>query len=332
MTALPQNLSGLNVLVTGGTGVIGAWLLKKLVEFNLNTTVLIWGDYENPELAGNNTLSKTNNIYGSLTDLNFLKSSIKEHEIDVVYHLGAQAIVETAANNPLTTFESNIRGTYNLLEACHSSEQNLKAIVVASSDKAYGAHDRLPYLEEAPLVGRHPYDVSKTCADIIAQSYYETYGLPIGIARCGNIYGGGDLNWSRIVPATIRSFVFEQSPVIRSDGTFVRDYLYVKDAVNGYIQLAENLDRDAVKGQAFNFGNESPVTVLELVSEIQMLMKTQYLNPNVLGTTNSEIHSQYLSAAKARELLGWSPDNDLKSGLMETISWYREFLQAELSE
>ena len=219
MTALPQNLSGLNVLVTGGTGVIGAWLLKKLVEFNLNTTVLIWGDYENPELAGNNTLSKTNNIYGSLTDLNFLKSSIKEHEIDVVYHLGAQAIVETAANNPLTTFESNIRGTYNLLEACHSSEQNLKAIVVASSDKAYGTHGNLPYTETTSLNGIYPYEVSKSCTDLLSRSYAITYDMPIAIARCGNVYGGADLNWNRIVPGTINDLYYDRSPLIRSDGT-----------------------------------------------------------------------------------------------------------------
>ena len=179
-------------------------------------------------------------------------------------------------------------------------------------------------------MGRHPYDVSKTCADIISQSYYETYDLPVGIARCGNIYGGGDLNWSRIVPATIRSYFFGQSPVIRSDGTFIRDYLYVKDAVTCYISLAEGLNRNEIKGQAFNFGNESPITVLDLVSEIQTLMESQHLDPNVQGTAQAEIHSQYLSSAKARELLDWSPANDLRSGLEATISWYRQFLQAEL--
>lgn len=324
--------SNIPVLVTGATGIVGSWLCAELLKRGAHVVALIKDIDPQSELIRTKNLRRITVVNGRLEDYWTVESAINQHDIQVVFHLGAQAIVGSALRSPLQTFETNIRGTYNVLEACRSHNELVQGIVVASSDKAYGAHDKLPYTEDSPLIGRNPYDVSKTCADIIAQSYYETYGLPIGIARCGNIYGGGDLNWSRIVPATIRSFVFEQSPVIRSDGTFVRDYLYVKDAVNGYIQLAESLDRDAVKGQAFNFGNESPVTVLELVSEIQMLMKTQYLNPNVLGTTSSEIHSQYLSAAKARELLGWSPDNDLKSGLMETISWYREFLQAELRE
>ncbi|MEC9293538.1 MAG: GDP-mannose 4,6-dehydratase [Chloroflexota bacterium] len=320
------------VLVTGATGIVGSWLCADLLKRGARVVALIKDADPQSELIRTGNINRLTIVNGNLEDFWTVERAINENNIQVVFHLGAQAIVGSALRSPLPTFETNIRGTYNVLEACRLHNTLVKSIVIASSDKAYGAHDKLPYTEEAPLIGRHPYDVSKTCADIIAQSYYETYGSPIGIARCGNIYGGGDLNWSRIVPATIRSFIFKQSPVIRSDGTFVRDYLYVKDAVNGYIRLAESLNQDGIKGQAFNFGNESPVTVLKLVSEIQKLMATQHLDPNVLGAANSEIHSQYLSAAKARELLGWSPDNDLKSGLIETISWYREFLQAELRE
>lgn len=318
------------VLVTGATGIVGSWLCAELLKRGASIIALIKDADPQSELIRTGNINRLTVVNGNLEDYWTVESAINQHDIQVVFHLGAQAIVGSALRSPLPTFETNIRGTYNILEACRSHTKLVKSIVVASSDKAYGDHDNLPYTEEAPLIGRHPYDVSKTCADIISQSYYETYGLPIGIARCGNIYGGGDLNWSRIVPATIRSFILEQSPVIRSDGTFVRDYLYVKDAVNGYIRLAENLNKDAIKGQAFNFGNESPVSVLELVSEIQTLMTTQHLNPDVLGTANAEIHSQYLSTAKAQELLDWSPLSDLTSGLKETISWYREFLHAKL--
>ena len=318
------------VLVTGATGIVGSWLCAELLETGARVVALVKDADPQSELIRTGNINRLAVVNGTLEDFWTVERAINEHDIQVVFHLGAQAIVGSALRSPLPTFETNIRGTYNVLEACRLHAIRVKSIVVASSDKAYGAHDRLPYLEEAPLVGRHPYDVSKTCADIISQSYYETYDLPVGIARCGNIYGGGDLNWSRIVPATIRSYFYGQSPVIRSDGTFIRDYLYVKDAVTGYIRLAEGLNRDEIKGQAFNFGNESPITVLDLVSEIQTLMESQDLDPNVLGTAEAEIHSQYLSSAKARELLDWSPANDLRSGLEATISWYRQFLQAEL--
>lgn len=329
VTVLPQNLSGLNVLVTGGTGVIGAWLLKKLVEFNLNTTVLIWGDYENPELVGNDTLSKTNNIYGSLTDLNFLKSSIKEHEIDIVYHLGAQAIVETAANNPLTTFESNIRGTYNLLEACRSSQQNLKAIVVASSDKAYGTHGNLPYTETTSLNGIYPYEVSKSCTDLLSRSYAITYDMPIAIARCGNVYGGADLNWNRIVPGTINDLYYDRSPLIRSDGTHLRDYIYVKDIVDAYISLSLATLSGIPNGEAFNFGNNNPVSVLDLVDKISDLMGKNHIKPTIENSAIGEIHSQYLDSSKAKQMLNWEPNYSLEKGLTETIEWYTTFLSGE---
>ena len=321
---------GIPVLVTGATGIVGSWLCSELL--NRGAAVVAYVKDSDPlsELFRTGNINRLRVVNGNLDDFWAVERAINENDIQIVFHLGAQAIVGSALRSPLPTFETNIRGTYNLLEACRMHPALVRSIVVASSDKAYGHHDTLPYTEDAPLAGRNPYDVSKTCGDIIAQSYFATYGLPVGIARCGNIYGGGDLNWSRLVPATIRSYFFEQSPVIRSDGTFVRDYLYVKDAVDGYLRLAEGLSQDAIKGQAFNFGNESPVTVLELVSEIQDLMEAQHLDPEIQGTAEAEIHSQYLSTDKARRLLNWKPGNDLRSGLVETISWYREFLQAEL--
>ena len=321
---------GIPVLVTGATGIVGSWLCSELLNRGAAVVAYVKDSDPRSELFRTGDINRLRVVNGNLDDFWAVERAINENDIQIVFHLGAQAIVGSALRSPLPTFETNIRGTYNLLEACRMHPALVRSIVVASSDKAYGHHDTLPYTEDAPLAGRNPYDVSKTCGDIIAQSYFATYGLPVGIARCGNIYGGGDLNWSRLVPATIRSYFFEQSPVIRSDGTFVRDYLYVKDAVDGYLRLAEGLSQDAIKGQAFNFGNESPVTVLELVSEIQDLMEAQHLDPEIQGTAEAEIHSQYLSTDKARRLLNWKPGNDLRSGLVETISWYREFLQAEL--
>ena len=324
--------SGIPVLVTGATGIVGAWLCSELLHRGAAVVALVKDSDPRSELFRTGDINQVTVVNGNLHDYWTVESAINEHDIQIVFHLGAQAIVGSALRSPLSTFETNIRGTYNLLEACRVHDDLVNSIVVASSDKAYGHHDNLPYTEDVPLAGRNPYDVSKTCADVIAQSYFATYGLPVGIARCGNIYGGGDLNWSRLVPGTIRSYFFGQPPVIRSDGTFVRDYLYVKDAVDGYIRLAEGLGQDAVKGQAFNFGNESPVTVLKLVSEIQVLMESQDLDPEIQRIAKAEIHSQYLSTDKARRLLNWKPANDLRSGLAETISWYREFLQAESRE
>ena len=323
--------SGTPIFVSGATGIVGSWLCAELLNRGAHVVALVKNFDPQSELIRTGNIKRLTVVNGVLEDFWAIERAINDHDIQIVIHLGAQAIVGSALRSPLPTFETNIRGTYNLLEACRIHARQVSSIVVASSDKAYGHHDLLPYTEDAPLVGRNPYDVSKTCGDMLAQSYFHTYGLPIGIARCGNIYGGGDLNWSRIVPATIRSYFFEQRPVIRSDGTFVRDYLYVKDAVDGYLRLAESLNQDAISGQAFNFGNESPITVVELVSEIQGLMESQHIDPEILGIAEAEIHSQYLSADKARRLLNWNPANDLRSGLAETISWYREFLQVESS-
>ena len=321
--------SGTPVLVTGATGIVGSWMCSELLDRGAHVVALIKDADPQSELLRSGTINKLSVVNGNLEDYWTVERSINEHDIQVVVHLGAQAIVGAALRSPLPTFESNIRGTYNVLEAARIHTKQVKSIVIASSDKAYGDQEILPYTEDAPLIGRHPYDVSKSCADLIAQSYNQTYGTPVGIARCGNIYGGGDLNWSRIVPTVIKAYLEGRSPIVRSDGTFVRDYLYVKDAVSGYLALAEGMTNKAIHGQAFNFGNEAPVTVLELIGEIQGLMEAQHLDPTVLGTAKAEIHSQYLSAVKAKEMLKWTPANDLRSGLVETIAWYREFLEAE---
>ena len=318
--------TGTRVLVTGATGIVGSWLCKELLDRGASLVALVRDPDPQSELMRSGDIARTTVVSGVLEDYWTLERAINEHEIEVVFHLGAQTIVGSALRSPLPTFESNVRGTYNLLEACRSRVGQLKGVVIASSDKAYGHHDTLPYVESMRLEGRYPYEVSKTCADLIAQAYQETYGLPVGIARCGNIYGGGDLNWSRIVPGTIRTLLEGGRPIVRSDGSPVRDYVYIKDVVNGYVALAEALDRTDVQGEAFNFGNETPVTVLELVAEIQRLLDCVDLEPRILATGDSEIHSQYLSAQKAREVLDWHPVWDRQSGLTETIAWYRDFL------
>ena len=248
-----------------------------------------------------------------------------EYEIDTVLHLAAQAIVGVANRNPVSTFETNIQGTWGLLEAARGTS-TVKQVVVASSDKAYGAQEILPYDENTPLQGRHPYDVSKSCVDLIAQTYAHTYGLPVAITRCGNFYGGGDFNWNRIVPGTIRWALRSERPIIRSDGQFVRDYFYVKDGAARYMHLAEKLAADpSLRGHAFNFSNELQITVLELVRKILAQMGSP-LQPDVRNEASNEIRHQYLSAQKAKSLLGWSPLYTLEQGLTETIAWYRELL------
>jgi CDP-glucose 4,6-dehydratase len=266
-------------------------------------------------------------VNGCLEDYAALERAVNEHECDTVFHLAAQAIVGAALRNPLPTFEANVRGTYQLLEACRVHAGLVKAVVVASSDKAYGDHDDLPYTEEHGLIGRHPYDVSKSCTDLIATSYHHTYGLPVTIARCGNVYGGGDLNWSRFVPGTIRSLLRRERPVLRSDGTMVRDYFYVEDAVSAYLALAEQINRPGVTGGAFNFSTEQPVTVNQIVTTVRDVMGVHDLPPVVLNTARAEIKAQSLSAAKARAVLGWSAGHDLSTGLAKTVEWYRAYLE-----
>ncbi len=265
-------------------------------------------------------------VRGDVCDQPLLERVLGEYEIDTVFHLAAQAIVGVANRNPVSTFETNVRGTWSLLEACRRSPA-VKQIITASSDKAYGEHEELPYREDTPLAGRHPYDCSKSCADLIARSYAETFGLPVAVTRCGNFYGGGDLNWNRIVPGTIRTLLRGGRPIIRSDGLFVRDYFYVEDGAAAYMLLAEELARrPELAGEAFNFSNELQRTVLDLVQAIGRQMGIE-ATPQVLGEARHEIRHQYLCAAKARRELGWRPLFGLEAGLARTIDWYRNYLE-----
>lgn len=317
------------VFVTGATGIVGSWLIKDLLRAGAYVVAVVRDPDPQSEFYRSGDYAYTSIVRGCLEEFWTLERAINEHEIDTVFHLAAQTIVGVAHRFPLQTFEANIRGTYNLLEACRIHSQFVQRVVIASSDKAYGEQAQLPYTEGMPLQGRHPYDVSKSCADLIAQMYRHTYGLPVAVARCGNIYGGGDLNWSRIVPGTIRSFLMGQQPVIRSDGTYVRDYVYVKDISNAYMRLAECLDKPHVQGEAFNFSPERPVTVSELVSLIKSLIGCIHIGADIRNVAEGEIHSQYLSAQKAHQVLGWGPRFTLDEGLIETITWYRKYLTTD---
>lgn len=317
------------VFVTGATGLVGGWLVRRLAALRTEVVCLVRDWVPQSELARAGLLEQVKVVRGDVRDQALLERALGEYEIDTVFHLAAQTIVGIANRNPVSTFESNIAGTWALLEACRRSP-TVKQIVLASSDKAYGDHANLPYSEDTPLQGRHPYDVSKSCADLIGQSYAVTYGLPVAITRCGNFYGGGDLNWNRIVPGTIRSVLRGQRPVIRSDGSYIRDYFYVEDGAAAYILLAERLAADpALRGQAFNFSNEIQVTVLELAQRILALMESG-LEPEIRGEASNEILHQYLSAERARRDLGWRPLFTLDEGLRATIAWYREFLRGQV--
>jgi CDP-glucose 4,6-dehydratase len=325
VAAVSDSWAERRVLVTGATGIVGSWLVKALLAEGADVVALVLDADPQSELYRSGDIRRLSVVNGALEDFATLERAISRYEVDSVFHLGAQAIVETAYRSPLFTFEANVRGTYNLLEVCRLHADRVRRVLIASSDKAYGEQALLPYTEETPLRGRHPYEVSKSCADLIAQSYHHTYGFPVGIARCGNVYGGGDFHWNRIVPGTIRSLLRGERPIIRSDGTYVRDYLYVKDCVAAYMALAASLDRPGVAGEGFNFSTESWVTVNEIVAMIQKIMGRTDLEPIVQNAARGEIRSQSLSARKARELLGWRAAFDLEAGLRETVAWYEAF-------
>jgi CDP-glucose 4,6-dehydratase len=313
-------------LVTGATGLVGSWLVKRLLAAKADVICLVRDWIPQSELVQSGNLDRVKVVRGDICDQELLERILGEHEIDTVIHLAAQTIVTIANRNPGSTFETNIGGTWRLLEACRRSPA-VKQIVAASSDKAYGDQPILPYAETTPLQGQHPYDVSKSCADLIAHTYAVTYGLPVVITRCGNFYGGGDLNWNRIIPGTIRSIVRGQAPVIRSDGQYVRDYFYVEDGAAAYMTLAERLcEHPELMGEAFNFSNELQITVLELVQKILALMGSN-LKPEIRNEVSNEIRNQYLNAEKARRLLNWRPLFDIDVGLKSTIQWYEEFLR-----
>lgn len=315
------------VFVTGCTGLVGCWTVRALLERGAHVIGLIRDQVAGSELRRGGLEGRIDVVRGGVEDYALLERALAEYEVQNVIHLAAQTIVGIANRSPLSTFETNIKGTWCVLEAARRCGYQ-PSVVVASSDKAYGEQKVLPYTEDAPLEGRHPYDASKSCTDILALTYHHTYRQPVCVTRCGNFYGGGDLNFNRIVPGTVRAVLRGERPVIRSDGTYVRDYFYVKDGAEAYLHLAECMAKDVrVAGQAFNFSNEIQVTVLQLVQSILKLMGSD-LQPVVRNEAKNEITHQYLSAERARQVLGWKPRFTLEEGLRETVEWYRQFFGA----
>ena len=325
MTAPSDFWTDRPVFITGATGLVGGWLARRLVEAEADVVCLVRDWVPRSELVRGGLIERVKVVRGDIRDQGLIERALGEHEIATVFHLAAQTIVGIANRNPVSTFEANVQGTWTLLEACRRSPA-VKQVVVASSDKAYGYQETLPYNESTPLQGNHPYDVSKSCSDLIAHAYAVSYGLPVVITRCGNFYGGGDLNWNRIVPGTIRSALRGRRPVIRSDGLFVRDYFYVEDGAAAYMRLAEALEANPdLRGEAFNFSNEVQVTVLDLARRVLALLGSD-LECDVRNEATNEIRHQYLSAAKARRVLDWSPLFTLDEGLERTLAWYKDFL------
>jgi len=314
--------------VTGGTGLVGSWLVKRLLAAGADVVCLVRDWVPQSEMVRAGYIEKVKVVRGDIRDRDMLERTLGEFEIDTVIHLAAQTIVTIANRNPVSTFETNIAGTWNVLEAARRSPK-VKQVVMASSDKAYGDQEILPYDEKTPLQGQHPYDVSKSAADLIAYTYAKSFDLPVAITRCGNFYGGGDLNWYRIIPGTIRSILRGQRPIIRSDGEYIRDYFYVEDGAAAYMLLAEQLAaRRELKGEAFNFSNEIQVSVREIVDHVLELMNSD-LKPEILNETSNEIRHQYLSAEKARRVLNWKPLFNLDDALALTINWYKDFFKHE---
>jgi CDP-glucose 4,6-dehydratase len=317
-----------NVLVTGCTGLLGSQLTQLLVEKRANIVGLVRDQVPRSNLVKTGILDRINVVRGCVEDYFTVERALNEYEIDTVFHLAAQTIVGIANRNPLSTFEANIKGTWCVLESCRHVP-TVKRVVVASSDKAYGDQEKLPYDEAAPLRGSHPYDVSKSCADLLASTYYATYKLPVCVTRCGNFYGPGDLNFNRIVPGTIRSILNNEAPVIRSDGSYIRDYFYVKDGALAYMHLAEKMEDAKIHGEAFNFSTELQISVLDLTKKILHIMGRDDLQPVILNEAKNEIKHQYLSAKKAHSLLEWKPKYELDDALKETVAWYKKFFEQD---
>jgi CDP-glucose 4,6-dehydratase len=313
------------VFITGCSGFLGYWLTQYLLKHDAQVIGLVRDNVPQASFFRFKLNDKITVVRGALEDYALVERIINEYEIDTVFHLAAQTIVEIANRSPLSTFETNIKGTWNLLEACRVNNPLAQRIIVASSDKAYGSQKQLPYTEQSPLRGTHPYDVSKTCADLIAYTFFNTYNLPVCITRCGNFFGGGDLNFNRLVPGTIRSVVHNEPLLIRSDGTPKRDYIYIKDAVSGYVTLAEKMEQLNIYGEAFNFSSENQLTVLDMTNKILGLMGRVDFPVKVLNQAKSEIKDQYLSIDKAHRVLNWSPQYNVEDALRETIDWYRNF-------
>ena len=316
------------VFVTGGTGLLGSHMVNELLARGAQVICLVRDQVAQSHFIRLGLDRRVTIVNGALEDYLLLERALNEHEVEIVLHLAAQAIVGTASRNPLSTWESNVRGTYHLLEACRRNARKVKRVVVASSDKAYGDQPVLPYTEDSPLEGRFPYDCSKSITDLISRSYFETYQLPVCVTRCGNLFGPGDLNWNRIVPGTIRSAVRGERPVIRSDGSFVRDYVYVGDAVAAYLDVAEQMHKPEVAGEAFNFSDEKPMNVIEIARKVLEAAGRADLELDIRNEATHEIKAQFLASGKARERLGWKPRHGLEDGLRQTVGWYRELLGA----
>jgi len=310
------------VMVTGATGLLGSWMTRELLARGAEVTCLVRDWLPRSLLVTSGDYDKVQVVRGELEDHATVLRGLNEYEIDTVLHLGAQTIVGTATRSAMSTFEANIRGTWSLLEACRANPL-VKRVVIASSDKAYGEHQELPYTEELPLQGTFPYDASKACTELIARSYHQTYGVPLAITRCGNLFGGGDLNYNRLIPGTIRAGLNGEQPIIRSDGKFLRDYFYVEDAVSAYLLLAERLEPDGLAGEAFNFGTEQPMDVLAVVTKILERLGRSDLEPVILNEASNEIRAQYLDCQKARTRLGWQSQFAFEECLDRTIDWYR---------
>tara|TARA_Y100000310_G_scaffold262419_1_gene272079 strand:- start:3741 stop:4715 length:975 start_codon:yes stop_codon:yes gene_type:complete len=312
-----------NVLVTGADGFIGSHIAKALVEKGARVVTIARDIKKTNNMDILDLKDKIDIVRGDIINLEDCERAINEYDIEFCFHIAAQAIVGPANRSPLSTFGSNIKGTWNILETCRTSK-TIKGIIIASSDKAYGQQKKLPYTEDSPLNGYFPYDASKACAEIIARSYFMTYNLPLAITRNANTYGPADMNMSRIIPDVITRLVKDEQPIIRSDGNPERDYLYIKDSVNAYLILAENLHRKEVVGQAFNFGTGKPISVLDLYKKMIKIVGKD-VKPKILGQAKNEIDRQYLDSSKAKKVLGWEPEYDIDSGLKETIEWYKKY-------
>lgn len=309
------------VLVTGATGFLGSHVVTQLHSLGAAVTAVVRDEHDSANERAGCTV-----VRGDITDQALIERVLGDYEVRTVFHLAAQSQVEVANRNPAETFESNVRGTWTLLEAVRRSP-TVEQVIVASSDKAYGTQPRLPYTEDMPLLAVNPYDVSKACADLIAASYHRVFGVPTCVTRCGNLFGPGDRNWARVIPSTVRSLLRGEPPIIRSDGSPIRDYLFVADAAHGYLRLAETMSTDEqVVGEAFNLSAERPLSVLELVELVAKAMDVNGLEPIVQGRAAHEISEQHLSAAKAREMLGWEPAHTMEEALKITADWYREQL------
>ena len=315
-----------NVFVTGATGLLGSWLVQELILRKAHVVCLVRDWVPSSRFYHTTAIQHATVVRGELEDYFLLLRTLNEYEIDAVFHVAAQAVVGTSWRSALSTFDANIRGTYHLLEACKNNSRLVQRVIVASSDKAYGENKNLPYVEETPLLGKYPYDVSKACADLLTQSYYYTYQLPVSITRCGNLFGGGDLNFNRLIPGAIRSALRNERPIIRSNGQFIRDYFYVRDAVEAYLLLAEKLLEPDVLGEAFNFGPGMPLSVLDMVDTVLKVMEKSELHPVILNEKLLEIPNQSLDCSKARNVLNWQPVYTIEQGVRETVAWYRDHL------